>query len=185
MGKQVVYLSRRWKTASSGLPRFEALTGLIYAGLALQGMDHLIDPALEALTRDCQTQIDANGGIPSRNPEDLLEVFTLLTWAALALTEAGQTPSQEHIAAIERIAPALLALRHADGDLARFHGGGRGMEGRLDHALANSRHARATTRSIGDGICAPCNRAHDNYRRCWPATFGRSVTERPCVHFGV
>ena len=32
----------------------------------------------------------------------------------------------------------LRALRHADGGLARFHGGGRGMEGRLDSALANA-----------------------------------------------
>ena len=138
LGKQVVYLSRRWKSASNGLPRFEALTGLIYAGLALQGMERLIDPALDALSHDCRTEIDAFGGIPTRNPEDLLEVFTLLTWAALALTEAGRTPSSDHVAAIERIAPALRALRHADGGLARFHGGGRGLEGRLDHALANS-----------------------------------------------
>lgn len=138
LGKQVIYLSRRWKSASSGLPRFEALTGLIYAGLALQGMERLIDPALEAFNQDCRSEIDAHGGIPNRNPEDLLEVFTLLTWAALALTQAGRAPSPDHIAAIERIAPALRALRHADGGLARFHGGGRGLEGRLDHALANS-----------------------------------------------
>ena len=32
----------------------------------------------------------------------------------------------------------LRALRHADGGLARFHGGGRGAEGRLDAALANA-----------------------------------------------
>lgn len=138
IGKQVVYLSRRWKTASSGLPRFEALTGLIYAGLALQGMENLIEPALKALSQDCRTEIDPQGGIPTRNPEDLLEVFTLLTWSAAALTEAGRTPSPDHVAAIERIAPALRALRHADGSLARFHGGGRGIDGRLDHALANS-----------------------------------------------
>ena len=31
------FLSRRWKAAAPGLPRFEALTGLIYAGLSLIG----------------------------------------------------------------------------------------------------------------------------------------------------
>jgi uncharacterized heparinase superfamily protein len=40
--------------------------------------------------------------------------------------------------AITRIAPTLRALRHADGGLARFHGGGRGLDGRLDTALASS-----------------------------------------------
>ncbi|MGB0968853.1 MAG: heparinase II/III family protein, partial [Halocynthiibacter sp.] len=145
MGQQVMFLSKRWKAAAHGLPRFEALTGLIYAGLALSGMDHLVKPAVDALSQECTSQIDEQGGIPTRNPEELLEVFTLLTWAAAALTEAGKLASAEHIAAIERIAPTLRSLRHSDGGLARFHGGGRGIEGRLDHALAAS-GIRAKTR---------------------------------------
>ena len=43
------------------------------------------------------------------------------------------------MAAIERIAPTLRTLRHTDGGLARFHGGGRGAEGWLDHALSTSK----------------------------------------------
>lgn len=136
--RQTVYLSRRWRAAAPGLPRFEALTGLICAGLALEGLGALVNPALEALARDCRSEVDAEGGIPTRNPEDLLEVFTLLTWAAQALAEAGHAQPPDLAQAIERIAPTLRALRHADGGLARFHGGGRGLEGRLDHALAQS-----------------------------------------------
>lgn len=136
--RQTVYLSRRWKSAPPGLPRFEALTGLICASLALTGMGRLVEPALTALARDCATEIDSEGGIPTRNPEELLEVLTLLTWASLALTEAGRTPPPELTAAVGRVAPTLRALRHADGGLARFHDGGRGLEGRLDHALAQS-----------------------------------------------
>ena len=138
LGQQVVFLSRRWKSASAGLPRFEALTGLIYAGLALSGMEPRMDPAISALARECGRQIDDDGGIPTRNPEELLEVFTLLNWAASALSEAGKIAASEHLDAIARIAPTLRALRHCDGGLARFHGGGRGAEGRLDHALATS-----------------------------------------------
>lgn len=138
LAHQTIFLSKRWKVASAGLPRFEALTGLIYAGLALSGMDEHVKPAVKALARECREQIDAEGGIPTRNPEELLEVFTLLIWAASALSEAGWIAQREHLAAIERIAPTLRALRHSDGSLARFHGGGRGIEGRLDHALASS-----------------------------------------------
>ena len=136
--RQTVYLSRRWKAAAPGLPRFEALTGLVCAGLALTGMERLTTPALAALARDCASEINSEGGIPTRNPEELLEVFTLLTWAAQTLDEAGRKAPPELTAAIMRIAPTLRALRHADGGLARFHGGGRGLEGRLDHALAQS-----------------------------------------------
>ncbi len=136
LGQQAIFLSRRWKTARPGLPRFEALAGMIYSGLSLEGMERFVDPAIQVLARDCVTQIDKNGGIPTRNPEELLEVLTLLTWVVQALGESGRQPPEDVMAAIGRIAPTLRALRHADGGLARFHGGGRGLDGRLDQALA-------------------------------------------------
>ena len=138
LGQQTIFLSKRWHTTQAGLPRFEALTGLIYAGLALEGMEMHVSPACKALDKECKAQVTEQGGIPTRNPEELLEVFTLLTWAAAALVERGHDLSSAHLEAIERIAPTLRTLRHADGGLARFHGGGRGLEGRLDHALAES-----------------------------------------------
>nr|WP_242678872.1 heparinase II/III family protein [Rhodobacter calidifons] len=138
LSQQSAYLARRWQGAAPGLPRFEALTGLVYAGISLIGMEALTGPATEALARACETDIDGEGGLATRNPEELLEVLTLLTWSAAALTEAGQTVPQQVQDAILRIAPALRALRHSDGALARFHGGGRGAEGRLEQALASA-----------------------------------------------
>ncbi len=138
LAQQTIFLGRRWPSALPGVPRFEALTGLIYAGLALSGMEAHVKPAMKGLARECAQQIDAEGGIPTRNPEELLEVFTLLIWAASALSAAGKMAPREHLDAIERIAPTLRALRHSDGGLARFHGGGRGLEGRLDQALASA-----------------------------------------------
>jgi uncharacterized heparinase superfamily protein len=136
--RQTRFLARRWQGASPGLPRFEALTGLIYAGLSLTGMQRHVRPAIQALDRECAAQIGQDGGIPTRNPEELLEVFTLLTWNIAALAEEGRAPGSGLLGAVERVAPTLRALRHADGGLARFHGGGRGQEGRLDQALATS-----------------------------------------------
>ncbi|MFP4274519.1 MAG: heparinase II/III family protein [Paracoccaceae bacterium] len=133
---QTAFLGRRWASAPEGLPRFEALTGLLQASLSLTGMEPHRAPALAGLDRECRTRIDPQGGIPSRNPEALMEVLALLTWASEALREVHRTPTPELEAAIARIVPVLRALRHADGGLARFHGGGRGAEGRLDRALA-------------------------------------------------
>ena len=138
LGRQCAFLARRWRAASPGLPRFEALTGLVYAGLALEGLEGRAGPALAALEAECRAEIDAEGGLATRNPEHLMEVFALLVWTAEALDAAGRMQGPELRAAIDRIAPALRALRHADGGLARFHGGGRGPEGRLDTALAAS-----------------------------------------------
>ena len=138
LGRQTIFLAKRWSATTHGLPRFEALTGLIYAGLSLTGMEQYVQPATRALARECRSQIDETGGIPTRNPEELLEVFTLLTWSATALKEAGWTPAESHQKALRRMAPTLRTLRHSDGGLARFHGGGRGLDGRLDHALLQS-----------------------------------------------
>ncbi len=138
LARQTVFLSKRWKTASPGLPRFEALAGMVYAGLSLEGMDAYVQSAVDALARDCETQIDAGGGIATRNPEELLNLLSLLNWTVLALNETGNRVPTQILAAIARVTPVLRALRHGDGGLARFHGGGRGPEGRLDEALAGS-----------------------------------------------
>lgn len=151
LSRQAAYLSRRWRSAAEGLPRFEALTGLVYAGISLIGMDSLVNPAAQALAAACDADIDAEGGIPTRNPEELLEVLTLLTWSASAMTEANLAVPPSMSAAITRIAPALRALRHADGELARFHGGDKGAEGRLDQALAAAGVRAGATPAIAMG----------------------------------
>ncbi|MEO1179199.1 MAG: heparinase II/III family protein [Pseudomonadota bacterium] len=138
IGQQTQFLSRRWHAALPGPERFEALCGLVYACLSLKELDEIALPASKALDRECAGQIDDQGGIQTRNPEELLDVFTQLTWAAASITDAGRSVPSQHLEAIERIAPTLRTLRHADGGLARFHGGGRGAEGWLDHALAAS-----------------------------------------------
>ena len=101
---------------------------------------------------DCRSYIDARWApFPSRNPEELMDALTLSDLGgrgAAASAEHGARKRITWIRAILRIAPTLRALRHADGGLARFHGGGRGAEGRLDTALAGSgdpRHAAANT----------------------------------------
>ncbi|WP_439124103.1 heparinase II/III family protein [Marivita sp.] len=136
IAQQTIFLNRRWHASPPGLPRFEALTGLISAGLSLQGMEAQAAPAIKALGQECARQINEAGGIPTRNPEELMEVCTLLIWARDALQDTGRSPEFDHVQAITKIVPTLRALRHADGGLARFHGGGRGIEGRLDTALA-------------------------------------------------
>jgi len=150
--RQTRFLARRWQGASPGLPRFEALTGLVYAGLSLTGMQRHVRPAVQALDRECRSQIGEDGGIPTRNPEELLEVFTLLTWNIAALAEEGRSPGPGLLTAVERVAPTLRALRHSDGSLARFHGGGRGQEGRLDQALATSGVKTIRTEGLAMGF---------------------------------
>lgn len=154
LSQQAAYLARSWPKASPGLPRFEALTGLLYAGLSLSGLEHLLETAAEALAQECDTQIGADGGLPTRNPEELMEVLTLLRWAEAALRDAGRTAEPAHIAGIERIAPTLRALSHANGGLAAFHGCGHGLDGKLDRALAGIENTPATSVGLAMGYAS-------------------------------
>ena len=147
LASQAVFLSRRRRATPPGLPRFEALTGLVHAGLSLTGMEGRVGTAPAALARLCDREIDAEGGIATRSPEELSEILTLLTWSSEALEVAGHGTPAGISQAMRRIAPTLRALRHSDGSLPRFHGGGRGIEGRIDAALA----AVPTTLGARDG----------------------------------
>ncbi len=138
LARQTLFLSRRWPVTAPGLRRFEALAGIIYAGLSLKDMAHHVPAAVTALEQDCETQIDQSGAIATRNPQELLEILSLLNWTVKSLADAGHATPPALESAIKRIVPTLRALRHADGGLARFHGGGRGLDGRLDAALAAS-----------------------------------------------
>ncbi len=152
LGRQAAFLLSRWRNASPGRTRFEALTGLVYSACALMGWEKQLAPALDALIRECTREIDPEGGIATRNPEDLLEVFILLTWVSQLLADAGRAPVPAVDAAIGRIAPTLRSLRHLDGSLARVHGGGRGAPGRLVTALVQSRIRPTQVKGLAMGF---------------------------------
>jgi uncharacterized heparinase superfamily protein len=181
LARQARFLARRWRRRAGPA----AVRGPDRAALCrahAEGKEALA-PALRALVAACRAQIDASGGLPTRNPEELLEVFTLLTWAAAALAEAGRAVPAPLSEAIARIAPTLRALRHADGGLARFHGGGRGLEGgstRRWPKAASGQGARPADGSV-DGLCAAARRAHQRDRRCRAAAVGGGVGGRPCL----
>ncbi|WP_112308827.1 heparinase II/III family protein [Pseudogemmobacter bohemicus] len=139
LARQSGFLARRAASARPGLARIEALTGQVYAHLSLEEAAPKLAQALAALAKECDERIDRSGAITSRNPEELLEIFTLLGWAVQSLSDAGQPVPAGLAAAIDRVAPCLRALRHSDGGLARFHSGGTGAEGKLDLALAASK----------------------------------------------
>ncbi len=133
---QALFLDRRWKRAPAGRGRIVALAALVHAAFSLPERRPQGLRAVEALAREAAATVDAAGGIATRNPEELLEIVDLLEGVNTALVAADQPPDATISAAIARAAPVLRALRHGDGSLGRFHGGGPGGEGRLDHVLA-------------------------------------------------
>ena len=138
LGRHVNFLSNNWKTTPRGQAKFKALAGMAYAGLVLEGCEYALRPALKGLEEECSGWLGAEGAIPPRNPEELSEIFTLLTWVAKLLEDTGHPVDPALTDAFGRLAPGLRSLRFHNGDLARFHGGGRGAEGQLDQSLADA-----------------------------------------------
>lgn len=114
--------------------RIEALSGRAIAAMLLKGADDFPNVALEALAGAVNDSL-YEGVLRSRCPEALLNCLSLLGWVKATAVDTGNDLPDTINAGIEEIAPILRALRHADGGLPRFHGGGRGVSGRLDHSL--------------------------------------------------
>lgn len=156
LGRQVAFLARRWQAAPAGLARIEAVTGWLIGALMLQGMQSHIDPASRALAETCTATIDGDGAIASRNPEELAEILVLLVRLRQAFAALDRRGPPVLLETNARVAALLRKLRHVDGALARFHGGGGGAEGRLEKALA-------------DAGTLPRRRARNRLARAWDA----------------
>lgn len=138
LGRHAAWLARTHDRAPSGLPRIEAQSAWLQAALMLRGIEGHAPPALSALTDSADALIGPDGGIPARNPAELLAVMAQLAWCRTLLADAGQPLPDPLLAALRRGAGALRALTQADGSLARFHGGGAGPEGLLERTLAEA-----------------------------------------------
>ena len=128
---------------SIGLPKisWDMIGSLISAAIALPEHTTFLARALKVLPQEIERQILADGCHCERSPAQLLAVLQDLT-DIRALLKAGQAPQPPSLGqAIDRIAPALRALRHPDGGLALFNGGKEMESGLIDLALAQAGRA--------------------------------------------
>lgn len=138
LSAQTDLVATRWHTGTPGPARIETLAGLIAAGCVLEGKQPVLPGAAAALARACEDVVAPDGSIPSRNPEQLVDLFAHLVLSRQMLGEHGAEIPSALDATLARIAPVLRMLRQPDGAMARFQGGGRGRKGRLDQALVGS-----------------------------------------------
>ena len=145
------FLQAAWRTGQPGIHRIQALTGLFHAEIRLDGFSDSARRAAERLIAYCNSYIDPDGSIPSRNPEELLRIAMALHRVQRAICERGHSPDIELAQAINRTIPVLRALRHQGGMLARFHGGSGAPDGFLDAFLADAedRHIPRAKAAMG------------------------------------
>ncbi len=156
---QIWFLNRRARSSPDGLPALEALTGLIYGIAAIDLRPTLAVRASGWVTSWISRNIGPDGGLQSRNPQQLSQALVFMSWAADAIRACGREPSQLHIDAMQRAAGAVRNLRLGNGALARFHGGDAGATALIDHTIAELGHDPADDKASSMGFTRMTNGA--------------------------
>lgn len=151
--QQVLYLRRHWKKTPSLRGRIAGLVGVIYGGIFLSDMNYVLKGALKKLKQECRQNISKNGEINHCSCNDILEIFTLISWAKTALERCKIDIPAEIIDAVSAMAETLRILRQADASLPCFDNNlDVRDDGWLDKILAcntdNWRRARASAMGI-------------------------------------
>jgi uncharacterized heparinase superfamily protein len=128
-----------------------ALKGLIAAAVALPDRAGFLGRATKVLAQELARQILPDGCHCERSPAQLLAALQDLTEIRALLQVAQVSPPLALAAAIERMAPALRALRHGDGGLALFNGTKEEGATLVDLALTQAGRAGRAPAVLADG----------------------------------
>lgn len=138
IARQVRHLARAVPGTLSGVELLQALKGLAYAGLAMEGRESYLEQALNLLDREIDRQILPDGGHVSRAPDQLLETIRILIDIRTAMAQAGYPAIAKIQHALDRAVPALRFFRHGDYAFALFNGAQEGRADLIKHVLLHS-----------------------------------------------
>ena len=128
-----------------------ALKGLVAAAVAMPDYASFLSRALRFLPDEITRQVLPDGCHAERSPAAQIATLQDLT-EMRALLQAAQAPSPASLsAAIERMAPALRALRHGDGGLALFNGATEGQAALIDLVLTQAGRGGRAPPGLSEG----------------------------------
>lgn len=122
LARQARHLARSAHRAEDGLPRLNAIVGLMYSGLLLPGGEDRLARGEALLEEALAHLVLADGGFATRNPSDIPGCLRLLiALRGVYRQRAAAAPACLQLA-IDRMVPMLKGLLMADGALAAFNG---------------------------------------------------------------
>jgi uncharacterized heparinase superfamily protein len=137
IARQMRHLDRVAAAEAPGVPRLNALRGLIAAAAAC-GAERKLARALRKLARELDRQILPDGGHAQRSPKAQLAALVALIDARAVLRAAEADVPQALQSAIDRAAPMLRFFRHGDARFALFNGSDEDTPERIDLILARA-----------------------------------------------
>ena len=128
-----------------------ALKGLIAAAVALPDQAAFITRALRFLPQEIARQILPDGCHAERSPAAQLAALQDLVEIRALLQAAQAQPPAVLGSAIERMGPALRAMRHGDGGLALFNGSKEDQSSLVELVLAQAGRTGRSPGSLTEG----------------------------------
>ncbi len=148
LARQIRHLSRTVPGNLCGVPLLQAIRGLAYAGLAMEGREQLLEQSLNLLHKEIGRQILSDGGHVSRSPQQLLESIMVMIDIRTALRQGGYPCPEKILHALDRAVPALRFFRHADRNFALFNGAQEGHEDLVKQVLLQAASRAKTLNSL-------------------------------------
>ena len=130
---------------------FTAIKGLIAASVALPDHGAFLTRALRVLPQELTRQILPDGLHCERSPAQHMAVLMDLIEIRALLQSSQTQPPGALPTAIERMAPALRAMRHGDGGLALFNGSNEDTASLVDLVLNQAGRAGRAPGALPDG----------------------------------
>ena len=128
-----------------------ALKGLIAAAVALPDQAAFLTRALRFLPQELARQVLPDGCHAERSPAAQLAALQDLVEIRALLQAAQAQPPAALALAIERMGPALRAMRHGDGSLALFNGSKEEQATLIELVLAQAGRAGRSPQSMTEG----------------------------------
>ena len=122
LSRQIRHLFRIAPGPCRGVQRLILIKAATYGAVALPHSAARLERAVALLEQELRRQIHPDGGHIERNPSAQLAALRTLVDIRACLTAGRKEIPTALQGAIDRMAPALRALRHADGGLAAFNG---------------------------------------------------------------
>ena len=138
----LAYAMSCWTSEPLPDRRLKCLAGIVGAAACLKGFEAEEAEYSAILERQISEHLLPHGALSARNPAAALAVLEDLIRTRDVLLAAGKPRGGALMRGIDAMALTLRTVRHGDGSLARFHGGGAAGTARLDRALAQARTRR-------------------------------------------
>ena len=122
MACQTRHLMRAHQDTPEGLPRVYTATALMLAGLLLPGGTHWLEKGSRVLQKMVKAFILPDGGPASRNAADAIRTMQLLILVRSAIIETNNDMQPWVQVSLDRLAPFIRTMRHADGSFAQIGG---------------------------------------------------------------